>query len=207
MAVFIDALSNEPESALRLWDSQTGSYATDRIDLATAVRTLRSMMASGGIRENPDTAIVLALWLEQARKRGTNDPSKKAVDANGRAWRPSNVTAAPGPLRHAIRSAALAAQVAQGILDLRVSEWMDRLSPAAQALVDRNFVIQELLRGPGVATLRVPRDPPGIEHDFRSLIRDPAIIAEFAAEWSDAVTVKETGPPDSAEIVLVFRLR
>lgn len=198
MAIYLDALPYEEGWDYRLWDSQTGRYVTDASEAADALIELKALMEWGGIRDSPDTNAVLNRWLNLARARGTNDASKKFVSADLREWRsPLESETRPSPLRYAIRSAAVAKQIAQGIQDQQVAEWMSKLSPEAREFLETSFVLQELLREKGVATYRAIHDRLGTVQP---------LVTEIAEAWADIVSVETSNLDHPDSVVFTFRL-
>ena len=114
-----------------------------------------------------------------------------------RKWQAPTETDPPaGPLRYAIRSAAVAGQIVQGILDAQIAEWTSRLSPEAAAFLGTSFVIPELLRGPGTAVIRARIGSHAVTQK---------LVTEITLALPEIVSV-ETECVDDA-ISFVFRLR
>lgn len=198
MALIVDARRN-PNQRFRLWDTQTGGYVTDERTHEEMLSTVRQMLRGSGIGDGPDVAAAINVWLADAVRRGTNDPKQKADPDAARPWRDGRPPEGePGDLRVALRARILAEQVARTVFDGRVLDWTESLTPAARALLTNAFVLHELLRGPGVATLRVERD--------RMLATVPT-IKEIATVWADVVTVETDIPPKDEPLTVVFRLR
>ncbi|MEI6511427.1 MAG: hypothetical protein WCO25_05315 [Candidatus Uhrbacteria bacterium] len=199
MAIYLDALPYEAGWDYRIWDAQTGQYVSDASEAAETLMELKALMEWGGIRDSPDANAVLGGWLSLARARGTNDLSKKFVSADLRDWRsPLESEARPGPLRYAIRSATLAKQIAQGIQDLQIAEWMSKLSDEAREFLETSFVLQELLRERGVATYRA-------SHDRLGSVQP--LVTEIAKAWADAVIVETVDSENKFQTIFSFRLR
>lgn len=197
MAVYVDACQNGTEWRFRLWDSQTGTYLTEELAIGGILVSIKGLLADGGILESPDATAAVFDWLAVATDRGTNDASKKSVDAPSRSWRSSgDREPVPGPLRTALRARALSEQAARSIFDLRIAEWTARLTPGARAFLDRTVILAELLRDKGTGT-----------HHVRPGSPDAEFVEEIAREWADVVTVERTDASDSARTTHIFRLR
>ncbi len=198
MAIFFDACLNGAAWRFRLWDTQTGTYATDSLSFGKIVSAAKRLLTEGGALETPDTTFVVLKWLELAMERGTNDPSKGPVEITKRTWRTTNDPDPPaGPIRTALRARLLSEQAVWAILEKRLSEWTDVLSPRARAFLDETFVLRELLRGKGTATVRA-------EQRDDTLVRTRSIVAEIADKWHDSVSVETV---DFEPATFLFRLR
>ncbi|NBS42001.1 hypothetical protein EBS80_05095 [bacterium] len=157
------------------------------------------MLRGSGVEESANVSSVICGWLADAERRGTNDPKQKADPNFARPWREgTEPNGTSGELRAILRSRILGEQVVRSVFDGQVLEWVEALSEPARALLNDAFILHELLRGPGVATLRVKHG----EIDAVS-----PLIAEIASTWSGGVSIETADPPDGQPFSFIFRLR
>lgn len=205
MAIIVDACQAGAEWRYRLWDTQAGHYLGGAHDDIGIIMELWHLLGPRGNREEEeDTERVFADWLRLARDRRTSDISQETAAVPKPAWRtPSEPCSGVGPIRVALRRAAVMEQCARAVLDLTVSRKLARLSPDAQAFLAKSYVLQELLRGNGKARTLIDR----AKDEYKGIANVRALVAEIAAAWADAIAVETVDLSETNSTVCTFRLR
>lgn len=185
MPLEVHAVQTESGVRFRVWDTGLRGYRTVPMAAGRMLQELGQAAHAGGIHPTPDLSSVLVGMVSRAEE------NVREAWADGCALR----TTERNLLARSRFAYELARQLTDDLFEREIDTYLSMLGEDARRFLANTFVLRELLRGSGKATL-APRDGTDPAREgYRDRAHALELVEEVRKAWRWVrVETKDTGP-------------